>query len=227
VLKQIILLSGGLDSVVNFRCAVEEGQIEVALTFDYGQIAFSDEAAAAASCSERYSVRHEVIELDWYGSLVNRPIVGGGKIQPFPRGLTADKASLLEEAWMPNRNCVFLSIGAAFAEALGAEAVVIGLNRDEAEVFPDNSAGFLNNMNRVLSASTLSEVRATSYTADLSKQEIVKLGLEVDAPLDLIYSCYKKSLDGRMCGLCQSCVRLKAALRDNDVMDRFQARFVK
>lgn len=227
MLKQIILLSGGLDSVVNFKCALEEGQIEMALTFDYGQIAFSDEAAAAAGCAERYSVRHEIVELGWYRSLVDRPVVGGGKIQSFPVGLTANKESLLEEAWIPNRNCVFLSIGAAFAEALGAEAVVIGLNRDEAEVFPDNSVGFLNNMNRVLSASTLSEVRATSYTGDLSKQEIVELGLKVGAPLELVYSCYKGSSDGRMCGLCQSCVRLKAALRDNGVLGRLLGRFVE
>lgn len=226
-MTQIVLLSGGLDSIVNLKCALEDGEVGLAVTFDYGQIAFADEAAAAAGCAQICSVRHEIVELGWYRRLADRPVAGHGRIKPYPDGLNSERESLLEEAWVPNRNCVFLSIGAAYAEALGADAVVIGVNREEAEVFPDNSRTFVENMNRVLSTSTLTGVRATSYTADLSKCEIVELGIRIGAPLELVYSCYKGSADRRMCGLCQSCVRLKNALRDNGVLDRYKARFVE
>jgi 7-cyano-7-deazaguanine synthase len=221
------LLSGGLDSIVNLKCAIDESEIALALTFDYGQIAFTDEAAAAVGCAKRYSLRHEIVELGWYRALADRPLVGRGPMRQYPQGLNSKKESMLEEAWLPNRNCVFLSIAAAYAEALGADAVVIGANRDEAEVFPDNSQAFLDSMTRVLSTSTLTGVRATSYTADLSKREIVELGIRIGAPLELVYSCYKPSVDRRMCGLCQSCVRLKDALRDSGVLDRYEARFVQ
>jgi 7-cyano-7-deazaguanine synthase len=226
-LRHIILLSGGLDSVVNLKCALDEGEVTVALTFDYGQSAFADEAAAAAGCAERYAIGHEVVELGWYKALVNRPIAGRGRLGSFPQGLPGDTQRLLEEAWIPNRNCVLLSVGAAYAEALGAERIVIGINREEAEVFPDNSRAFLDGMNEVLAVSTLSGVRAVSYTAGLSKREIVELGVRVGAPLEAVYSCYRRSEDGRMCGVCQSCVRLKSAFRDADILDRLAARFVE
>lgn len=226
-MRHIVLLSGGLDSVVNFKCALDEGEVTVALTFDYGQSAFADEAAAAARCAERYSTGHEVVELGWYKALVDRPVVGRGRLGSFPQGLPGDTQGLLEEAWIPNRNCVFLSIGAAYAEALGAEGVVIGINREEAEVFPDNSRTFLDGMSEVFAVSTLSGVRAVSYTAALSKREIVELGIRVGAPLEMVYSCYKRSEDGRMCGVCQSCVRLKGAFREQDILEEFTARFVE
>jgi 7-cyano-7-deazaguanine synthase len=226
-LRHIVLLSGGLDSVVNFKCALDEGEVTLALTFDYGQSAFADEAAAAGCCAERYSIGHEVVELGWYKALVNRPVVGRGRLGAFPQGLPGDTQRLLEEAWIPNRNCVFLSIGAAYAEALGAERIVIGINREEAEVFPDNSQAFLDGMNEAFAVSTLSGVRAVSYTAALSKREIVELGIRVGAPLETVYSCYKRSEGGRRCGVCQSCIRLKSAFREEDILDKFTARFVE
>jgi 7-cyano-7-deazaguanine synthase len=226
-LKAVVLLSGGLDSVVNLKCALDEGEVVEALTFDYGQAAFEDEKAAAGSCSERLGVAHRTIELGWYRTLVPAPIRGDDDVASYASGLSRDRARLLAEAWVPNRNGVFISIGAALAEAGGAGRVVVGLNREEAETFPDNSQAFLNSMNKVLAVSTLSAVQAFTYTGDLSKAEIVRLGLEVGAPLEVIYSCYRRSDDGRMCGCCQSCVRLKEALKANDVSGLLEARFVE
>jgi 7-cyano-7-deazaguanine synthase len=226
-LKAVVLLSGGLDSVVNLKCALDEGEIVEALTFDYGQSAFADEERAAVACAGRFGVPHRVIELDWYRTLIPRPVAGDGDVASYTMGLPRDRDSLLQEAWIPNRNCVFISIGAAFAEARGADRVVIGLNSEEGEVFPDNSQAFLDSMNTVLATSTLSAVRAVTYTGDLSKAEIVALGINVGAPLDIIYSCYRKSDDHRMCGSCQSCVRLKHALEVNDATGLLKARFAR
>jgi 7-cyano-7-deazaguanine synthase len=223
-LKSVVLLSGGLDSIVNLKCALDQGEVIMALTFDYGQVAFANERHAAGMCAERYSIRHEVLGLDWYKRILHGPIVGDGDVASFD-GALVDKERLLAEAWIPNRNCVFLSIAGAHAEAAGAGQVVIGLNLEEAEVFPDNSQAFLDEMNKVFAISTRSGVQVTSHTAGLSKNEIVELGIGVDAPLELVYSCYRRGDDQRMCGTCQSCTRLKSALLHNEVLDRLKGRF--
>jgi 7-cyano-7-deazaguanine synthase len=226
-LKAVVLLSGGLDSVVNLKCAFDEGEVVEALTFDYGQSAFADEKRAAASCAGRLGVPHRTVELGWYRTLVPGPIAGRGDVASYPAGLPQDRDRLLREAWVPNRNCVFISIGAAFAEARGADRVVIGLNSEEAETFPDNSKPFLDSMNAVLAVSTLTAVQAVTYTGALSKAEIVELGIRVGAPLDVVYSCYRGSDDHRMCGCCQSCVRLKRALEAKNAAGLLKGRFAR
>jgi 7-cyano-7-deazaguanine synthase len=226
-LKTVVLLSGGLDSVVNLKAALDRGEVVRAVTFDYGQAALANEVRAASETADRLGVAHSVIGLPWYRDIIANPLMGKGEVAGYRAGLPQDPAAFLKEAWVPNRNCVFLSIGGAYAEALGADGVVVGLNAEEAEVFPDNSLGFLEKMNGVLGVSTLSRVKAISHTIRMTKAEIVKFGLEISAPLEGIYSCYKASADHRMCGVCQSCVRLRQALRANGALERFDARFVE
>jgi len=224
-MKTVVLLSGGLDSVVNLKAAVDQGEVVRAVTFDYGQAAAANEIRAASLVAARLGVPHIVVELPWYRDIAANPVMGHGEVGCYPGGLPRDATACLKEAWIPNRNCVFLSVGGAFAEALGAEGVVMGLNREEAAVFPDNSAEFLDKMNEVLRISTLSGVKAVSFTIGMTKPEIVKFALEISAPLDLVYSCYRPSVEDRMCGSCQSCVRVKGALEANGVLERLKARF--
>jgi 7-cyano-7-deazaguanine synthase len=106
---------------------------------------------------------------------------------------------------VPNRNGVFLAVAAAWAEALHADEVVAGFNAEEAASFPDNSVEFVRAYNRSLRLSTRNGVEVRSYTARLRKPAIVRLGLKIGAPLDLIWCCYDGG--GRMCGRCESCFR--------------------
>lgn len=225
-MKAVVLLSGGLDSVVNFKCAHDEGDILLALTCDYGQVALGDEVLAASECAARFGVPHRVVDLGWFRDLINNPIAGKGHLSPVSEeDIAAGRKWLLDETWVPNRNAVLVSVGAAFAESLEAGVVVAGFNREEAVLYPDNSAEFLVRVNAALEISTLSGVEVKSYTLDLDKTGIVALGLENGAPLDLFYSCYERSRNGLMCGVCQACVRTKAALEANGVMKRYGGRF--
>ena len=214
-MEAIVLLSGGLDSVVNLKYALDEGRVVLAVTFDYGQAAFENERRAAEACATRYGISHSVVKLPWYRTLVSNPLLGDGEPTRYDGVLPQDKRQLLEEAWIPNRNCVFISIGAAFGEAMGADKIVVGLNREEARVFPDNSRAFLDSMNALLGISTLTGVEVSSYTLDMDKREILAAGIRIGAPLEFVYSCYRPSPDQAMCGTCQSCVRLRAALRES------------
>lgn len=225
-MKAVVLLSGGLDSVVNFKCALDEGAVPISITCDYGQIAFEGEARAAVECAGRYGVPHEIVDLGWYRGLIDGPLAGHGALSPAsPEDLKAGKRSLVEETWVPNRNAVLVAVGAAFAESLGADVVVAGFNFEEAELYPDNSEEFLKRTNAALELSTLSHVRTHSYTLRLNKRETVALGLENGAPLELVYSCYERPQDGLMCGVCQSCMRLKASFEANGILDEHAGRF--
>lgn len=214
--KSIVLLSGGLDSVVVFKKACDETEIIFALTFDYGQRCVRQEKVAARKCCQKFGIAHKVVRLPWLEEITETALVNVKA--PIPR-LREEDLKEKEEGpseatrgvWIPNRNGAFVNIAACFAESFGASLVVTGFNREEGAAFPDNSPQFVRAANRCLEFSTLNKVRVVSYTQNLSKSEIVKLGVEIGAPLQYIYSCY---LGGdRMCGRCESCQRVKRAFR--------------
>ena len=213
--KSVVLLSGGLDSAVAFKQSIDTSDVILCLTFDYGQRAAAKEAKAAADMSTLYGVRHELIKLPWLEGICKTSLVckemqipeisvddldgAGGKTEESAKGV-----------WVPNRNGVFINIAAAYCEALSADDIVTGFNIEEAKTFPDNSPEFIETVNSSLNYSTLSKVKLVSPTSSLNKKEIVKLGIKIDAPLNLLWSCYKG--EEKMCGVCESCMRLKRAL---------------
>ncbi|UCE28152.1 MAG: 7-cyano-7-deazaguanine synthase QueC [Candidatus Coatesbacteria bacterium] len=210
----VILLSGGLDSAVNLAEAAARTEPALALTFDYGQRAAPREVKAAAAVAKHYGVRHNVIELPWFAELLPPAVAVGGP---------ADADVNDESVWVPNRNGVFVAVGAAHAEALGASLLVTGFNAEEATAFPDNSAEYINAANRALEYSTKRTVELFSFTAEMTKADIVRRAVELNVPLDMVYSCYR----GRklMCGVCPSCRRTVAAMADAGVLRKYESLF--
>lgn len=210
----IVLLSGGLDSTVNFKITLDGGSVLKALTFDYGQRAARRETEAAAAMCERFGVSHEAIRLPWLRRITTTALVRRDRSVPRPQNDELDaggRASVsAAQVWVPNRNGAFLAIGASFAEALGADEVVPGFNREEAASFPDNSPEFIAAVNAALRFSTRSRVRVRCHTSRRKKRSILRLGLDIGAPLDLVWCCYE---GGRaMCGQCESCLRFVRAV---------------
>lgn len=227
-MKSIVLLSGGLDSVVSFKMACDRTQVTLALTFDYGQRSAQQEVAAAGSCCRLLGVPHQVIELGWLAEITGTALVDRRKqvpeLSPADLGSHPDRAKwTAQQVWVPNRNGVFANIAACFAESLGAELIITGFNAEEAATFPDNSPQFVEAVSRLLQLSTLNRVRVISYTQDLNKAQVVRLGMKIGAPLQYLYSCYLGQEP--MCGWCESCQRLKRAFRSTGnwrvVRDRF------
>ena len=211
----IVLLSAGLDSAVNFKLALDKGTVPLALTFDYGHRAARREAHFAGQMCERLGVKHQMLPLKWLGAITRTALVGKRRALPHPNEADLESAMAKRTAaqvWVPNRNGVFLAAAAAFAEALGADQVVAGFNAEEAETFPDNSPEFVMAFNKTLRFSTRTRVKVKSYTASLRKAAIVKKGLRIGAPLELVWCCY----DGgrRLCGRCESCMRFRRAIRN-------------
>ncbi|MBR6099233.1 7-cyano-7-deazaguanine synthase QueC [bacterium] len=207
--KSIILLSGGLDSLVCLGLCKEEYNVELALTFNYGQKSAEKEIAAAAELCKYYGITHKIIKLDWLKEMTHNALTGNNEL---PHGLDNPEASA-KAVWVPNRNGLFLNIAGAFADAENYTHIIIGANKEEAATFPDNTKEFAESINTEFQYSTQAKPQVLVPLINYDKNDIVRLALEKEMPLELVQSCYDTG--SGHCGKCESCCRLKNALKNN------------
>jgi 7-cyano-7-deazaguanine synthase len=221
----LALLSGGLDSTVAAAMAAADGGVAHAVTLDYGQRARESEMRAARAIAAALGATHQVIELPFLQAVTRTALVATDAELPEPERGQLDDArgarASMAAVWVPNRNGLFLAVAAAIAEASGLAHVVVGFNREEAATFPDNSEEFLARTNAALALSTRGQVTALAPTAALAKEEIVRIGYSIAAPMSYVWSCYRG--DPRPCWRCESCQRLARALDANASRARFEA----
>lgn len=223
--KSVVLLSAGLDSTVNLAQAVEETEVKMALTFDYGQRAAQHERAFSKKIAEYYKVPHRIIELPWLKGVRSALTDVTKAIPKIKIEDLDDKKKMKLSAklvWVPNRNGIFINIAAGFAEFAGANLIVAGFNAEEGATFPDNSHKFVKAANTLLQHSTLNIIEVISYTQHEIKSEIASRGLELGIPFQYIWSCYGNS--PMMCGKCEPCTRLIAALKNVHALDLLKGR---
>ncbi len=209
----VALLSGGLDSVVAAGLWMEGGgSIARCLTFDYGQRAFAREFEAAQRFANRHALTSECIALPWLASLSRATgsalVDTGSRLPEGTLHAPGDEASA-QAVWVPARNCVFLAIGAAYAETCGAGAVLAGFNREEAVTFPDNSEAFVAAAGAFLLAGTKAGVRVKAPVQGLDKRGIVTAARRLGIGRADLWSCYRG--DAAPCGRCESCLRSERA----------------
>lgn len=223
----IVLLSSGLDSTVAFKRALDIFDRVVCLTFDYGQRAAPREIENAAAICRDSGCEHHVILLPWYRDFSGA--LTSSKELPAPSMSELDDAGKSEHSarsvWVPARNMVFLSIAAAFAEEYGLKNIVAGFDAEEAATFPDNGPEFIALFNKVMQYGTLNHPVIFAPIADLDKADIVKLGLDIQAPLEYSWSCY--TAGPAPCGVCESCMRRKRAFLKAGVADPLLQRLGK
>ena len=214
--KGIILLSGGLDSVVSLAIEKENCGINLALTFDYGQKSAEKEIQASKKIAEFYGINHRIIKLDWLKEITKSSLVSSEEI---PAGIQKNSNLL----WVPNRNGLFLNIAASIADSEDYSFIIIGANKEEAASFPDNTKNFIMRINKTFKYSTKVHPKVIAPLINKNKNDIVKSALEYSIPLEMIYSCYTKS--NKHCGKCESCIRLKNALASNHAEKYIEALF--
>jgi 7-cyano-7-deazaguanine synthase len=205
--KAVVLVSGGLDSMVAAGLALEAGHKLLALTVDYGQRHRIELEAAARIAATLGAERHVVLPLDL------RPFGGSA--------LTADIAvpkdgpgEDVPVTYVPARNTIFLSLALGWAEAAGAADIYIGVNALDYSGYPDCRPDFVAAFERLAALATKagSEGRPFRIAAPLlhmTKADIVREADRLGLDAALSWSCYDPSPDGRHCGLCDSC-RLRA-----------------
>ncbi len=213
MIKSIILLSGGLDSLVSLSCSKEDYNIQFALTFDYGQKAKKREIIAAKALAEKFNIKHKIIEVPWLEEITKTSLVNTSQNLPELDFNELDNPELTinsaKNVWVPNRNGVFLNIAACFADSIGFSHIIFGANREEGTTFSDNTQEFIDKINASFEFST----KVFAPLINLNKKEIINLALKIQAPLHLARSCYRD--EEKHCGRCESCLRLKRALEAN------------
>jgi 7-cyano-7-deazaguanine synthase len=221
--RAVVLLSGGLDSTTAAAYARREKWRLYALTIKYGQI-HQREIDAARRVAQALGVAQHVeldVDLRAFGgsSLTGEGEVPKDRLLDEPssdswRAGPSGPAHELPSTYVPARNTVFLSLALAWAEVLGAERIVIGVNALDYSGYPDCRPEFIAAFEYLASLATRAGVegrplRIWAPLQPLTKAGIVRLGVELGVDFSLTHSCYDPLPDGRPCQRCDSC-RLRA-----------------
>lgn len=215
--RSVVLLSGGMDSATALAVAREAGERCYALSFDYGQRHPAELAAAAAVASSLGVAEHRVMAID-LGQL-------GGSALTDPSIAVPDAGSAgIPVTYVPARNTVFLSLGLAWAEVVGASALYCGVNAVDYSGYPDCRPEFIGAFQALARLATRQavegdpvEIRAPLL--ELSKQDIVTLGARLGVDFGLTVSCYQAADDGAACGRCDACELRRAGFSNAGLAD--------
>ena len=220
--RAVVLLSGGLDSTTAAALARKEGWTIYALTVNYGQVHAREIDAARRVATWLGAAEHREITVD-LSSFGGSSLVGDGQIPKSqnPEILQSENPEIpqspnshIPSTYVPARNTVMLSLALAWAEVIGAERIVIGVNALDYSGYPDCRPEFIAAFEYLASLATRAGVtghplRIWAPLQDLTKAGIVRLGRELGVDYGLTHSCYDPKPDGTPCGECDSC-RLRA-----------------
>lgn len=212
----IVLLSGGLDSATTLYYARQRGYKVHALIFDYSQ-RHRKEIQQAVCIARLNHVEFKVVKirLPWGGSaLLDKRIALPANRHHIPKEIPA--------TYVPARNIIFLSFAASYAETVGAEAIFIGTNAIDYSGYPDCRPDFFAAYRKVLAKGLKTGVqgRKIKILAPLirkTKAEIIRLGLKLNVPFNLTWSCYAGGK--RPCGRCDSCILRAKGFKELHVKD--------
>jgi len=201
--RAVVLLSGGMDSLVAAAIVRDEGFEFVTLSIDYGQRHRAELSAAKGLSGWLGAIEHRVVALDLRA-------IGGSALTadiPVPRGGASQGIPI---TYVPARNTMFLALALGLAEVVDAEALVIGANAVDYSGYPDCRPAFLDSFERLAKVATKAGVegrapRVVAPILALSKADIVRKGEELHVPFDRTVSCYSATDDGRACGRCDAC----------------------
>ena len=208
-MNAVVLLSGGLDSFTAAAVVRQEGFSLYALTVRYGQ-RHVQELEAARRVGRALGV------VDHLELAVDLGAIGGSALTTdlaIPRDRALDE-DVIPATYVPARNTVLLSLALGWAEVLGAQDLVIGVNALDYSGYPDCRPAYIEAFERLAALATKTgvegaAVRVHTPLIEWSKAQIIRRGIELGLDYALTHSCYDPDQDGRPCGRCDSC-RLRA-----------------
>lgn len=220
--KAVVLVSGGLDSATVLAVAADQGFDCYALTILYGQRHAAEVAAARRVAFALNVARHVVSEIDlraFGGSALTDDIA-------VPKGRALeDIAQGIPVTYVPARNTIFLAFALAWAEALGAHDIFIGVNAVDYSGYPDCRPEYIAAFERMANLATKAGVEGQAHFTirtpliAMTKAEIIRLGQRLGVDYALTLSCYDPSPQGEACGTCDACVLRRRGFAEAGVAD--------
>lgn len=189
----VTLVSGGLDSTLAAKIAQEEGLHQYPLFIDYGQRSGSRELAACRrAMAELKLPEPKIADLSGFGALIHS-------------GLTDVNLDIVQDAFTPGRNMLFLLMAAAYAYQVEAEAISIGLLHEDTSLFPDQTSVFLREAERMIAICLGRNIKVLAPLALFHKQDVIELAQAKG--IEGTYSCHLGGEEA--CGQCIACNEFK------------------
>lgn len=217
--RALVVCSGGLDSTtlasyIKYCSNGIDTDIKL-LHFLYGCKAEEREKEAIIKIAKRLNCEYEFLDIKPIFKVLSSPLTDNSVITEGDKGIE------YAHEWVPARNLILMSIAVGYAEKYKFNKLYLGANLDEASAYPDNTVDFLDKLNSVLPYATQNgtSLNIEKPFVNMMKHEIVKLAIEIGAPLDLMWSCYH---DGeKPCGKCGPCTLRKIAFAKNGLEDTY------
>ena len=207
--RAVVLLSGGLDSYTAAALVRAEGHALFALTVRYGQVHAEEMDAARRVAAALGVERHQELSVD-LAALGGSALTGDGAV---PKDTELDGEGI-PPTYVPARNTVLLSLALAWAEVLGAGALVIGVNAVDYSGYPDCRPEYISAFERLAALATKAGVeggrfRIRAPLLAMTKADIIRRGQALGLDYGITHSCYDPPPAGGPCRRCDSC-RLRA-----------------
>ncbi|MCK4353383.1 7-cyano-7-deazaguanine synthase QueC [candidate division WOR-3 bacterium] len=204
----VILVSGGIDSCVTAAIANRDYELAF-LHINYGQKTEKRELKAFNSLVDFYKVKYKLVcDFEHFKKIGGSSLIDS-KMQASHRTTT----------YVPFRNANFLAVAVSWAEVIGAPKIFIGAVEEDAPEYPDCRKEFYERFNEIIETgtNTTTHIEVITPVISMQKYEIVKLGLKLNAPLNLTWSCYENN--SQACGKCDSCIRRFKAFKLAGIRD--------
>lgn len=204
-MKALVLFSGGLDSTVLTAQLLADGAETRLLSIDYGQ-RHAKELQQAEKIAEALSLPHRILRLHDLG-----PLLGGSSLTDdqveLPEGHYAEES--MKATVVPNRNMILLALAGGHALSIGFDTIAYAAHAGDHTIYPDCRPEFADAMEKALGLADWQNLNLHRPFVNFSKEELVRKGNELGAPLELTWSCYTGR--EKHCGKCGTCVERKEA----------------
>lgn len=217
--RAVILLSGGLDSATVLALAKARGFECHTISFDYGQRHRAELNAAQKLSTSMGAKSHRMMNVDM--TAIGGSALTDQSIDVPVEGVEKDEIPI---TYVPARNTVFMSYALALAEVLEALHLFIGVNAVDYSGYPDCRPEYIDAYEKMANLATKAGVeghrlKIETPLIDLTKAEIIQLGVKNGVDYSLTVSCYQADEDGRACGVCDSCRLRKQGFKDAGLPD--------
>lgn len=215
--KVIVLLSGGMDSLVCAGLATKEHTNVFALHMNYGQKTSTRERKSFDEICHFYKIGNEkqkIIDMTFLKQ------IGGSSLTDDSISVKKFEgdSSVIPDSYVPFRNSIILSLAVSWAEAIGATKLYIGANHEDSPGYPDCRPGYYEAFNRVIQEGTKAgDIKIITPVISMKKKEIVEQGQKLKVPFQLSWSCYKSS--HKACGQCDSCALRLRGFKEAGITD--------
>ena len=214
--RAVVLLSGGMDSCVCAALAARDHQV-AAVHVSYGQRTEDRERRSFEAICDRLEIRDRLIVRNESLRAIGGSALTDSRIAVPEAHELATKPGV-PVTYVPFRNAHFLAVAVSWAEVLGAEKIYIGAVEPDSSGYPDCRPEYYRAFNEVVKVGTKEgTIQIMTPLIAMHKAEIVRLGLELNAPFDLTWSCYQR--EDRACGVCDSCLLRLRAFREAGAED--------